>query len=149
MVMKLRAAPGGTFIELLARHERAVLLTLIVTIPLLCWAWIMPMARDMYGAMRGPSAWMMTPRWDARHIALLCAMWTVMMIGMMVPSVAPMLLLYAGAMRSGPHGARAALRVYPMASGYLLVWLAFSIAATLLQLAASQMLLLSPMMKVD
>ena len=106
----------GTAIEVLARHERAVLLATLVTIPALCGAWIVPMARDMYGTMTGPSAWMMTPVWDARHVALLCAMWTVMMIGMMVPSAAPTLLLYAGVMRRSRDGARAALNVYPMAA---------------------------------
>ncbi len=118
----------------------------LVAIPLLCWAWLVPMARDMYGTMTGPSAWMMTTVWDARHLALLCAMWTVMMIGMMVPSAAPTLLLYAGVMRRSPDGARAALRVYPMAAGYVLVWFGFSIAATLLQRALSTTLMLSPMM---
>jgi predicted metal-binding membrane protein len=139
-------ARGHTLVELIARHERAVLLTTLVAVPLLCWAWIVPMGRDMYGAMTGPSAWMMTPVWDARHVALLCAMWTVMMIGMMVPSAAPTLLLYAGVMRRSREGARAALRVHAMAAGYVLVWFGFSVAATLLQRALSAMLLLSPMM---
>jgi predicted metal-binding membrane protein len=136
----------GTAIEVLARHERAVLLATLVTTPALCGAWIVPMARDMYGTMIGPSAWMMTPVWDARHVVLLCAMWTVMMIGMMVPSAAPTLLIYAGVMRRSRDGARAALNVYPMAAGYLLVWVGFSVAATLLQRALSMMLVLSPMM---
>jgi predicted metal-binding membrane protein len=133
-------------IELLARHERAVLGTALITIPLLCGAWIVPMARDMYGAMTGPSLWMMTSAWDARHVALLCAMWTVMMIGMMVPSAAPMLLIYAAVMRRSGEGASAALRVYPMAAGYLLIWFGFSVAATFLQRALSVSRLLSPMM---
>ncbi len=61
-------------------------------------------------------------------------------------TAAPTLLLYAGVMRRSGDGARAALRVYPMAAGYVLVWFGFSIAATLLQRALSTMLLLSPMM---
>lgn len=91
------------------------------------------MARDMYGSMSGPSAWMMTRVWDARHTTLLGAMWIVMMVGMMLPSVAPVLLIFAGVMRSSPEGPRAALRVYPMAAGYLLVWTGFSLFATALQ----------------
>ena len=139
-------AARGSAVEALARHERAVLLATLITIPVLCGAWIVPMARDMYGTMAGPSAWMMTQVWDARHIVLLCAMWTVMMIGMMVPSAAPTLLIYAAVMRRNPDGARAALHVYPMAAGYVLVWFGFSVAATLLQRALSAMLVLSPMM---
>ena len=55
------------------------------------------MARDMYGPMTGASAWMMTREWDARHVFLLWAMWAVMMAGMMLPSAAPLLLLYGAA----------------------------------------------------
>ncbi len=58
------------------------------------------MARDMYGPMTGASAWMMTPQWDGPHLALLWAMWAVMMIAMMLPSATPMILLAGG--RSGP-----------------------------------------------
>jgi len=134
-----------TLPEVIVRHERRVLSAALVAIPVLCWAWIVPMARDMNGAMAGPSAWMMTRVWDARHTSLLSAMWITMMIGMMLPSVAPVLLLYAGVMRSSPDGARAALRVYPMAAGYLLVWTGFSVVVTLLQRALGEFVL-TPMM---
>jgi predicted metal-binding membrane protein len=58
------------------------------------------MARDMYGAMIGPSAWTMTADWDARHVLLLFAMWAAMMTAMMLPSASPLVLLYAGALRT-------------------------------------------------
>jgi predicted metal-binding membrane protein len=136
-----------TLLELILRHERRMLAAALIAIPVLCWAWIVPMARDMYGTMAGASAWMMTPVWDARHVTLLGAMWIVMMIGMMVPAVAPTLLIYAGVMRSSPEGPRAALRVYPMAAGYLLVWIAFSVLATALQRTLGATLI-TPMMTV-
>src|ERR1051326_8662560 len=101
-----------TLVEAVVRHERRILIVALVAIPVLCAAWIVPMARDMYGAMSGPSAWMMTRVWDAPHVTLLAAMWIVMMIGMMLPSVAPMLMIYAGVLRASPEGPRAALRVY-------------------------------------
>src|SRR4029079_1021979 len=104
------------------------------------------MARDMYGAMTGPSTWMMTPVWDARHTALLAAMWIVMMIGMMIPSASPTLLMYAAVVRRA-DGPRAALRVYAVAAGYLVVWSAFAVGATLLQRALSTTVL-SPMMTI-
>ncbi len=133
-----------TLVEAAVRHERRVLAVSLVTIPLLCAAWIVPMARDMYGAMSGPSAWMMTRVWDARHVTLLAAMWIVMMVGMMLPSAAPVLLIYAGVMRSSAEGTRGALRVYPMAAGYLLVWIGFSLLATAVQRALGE--IVTPMM---
>src|SRR5690242_14804727 len=114
----------------------------------LCWAWIVPMARDMYGAMDGASAWMMTHAWDFTHLALLFALWVVMMAGMMLPSAAPTILLYAGVIRKSPNAHRVRAHVYAFAGGYLLVWTIFSLLATVLQRALAHWLLLSPMMEL-
>jgi predicted metal-binding membrane protein len=105
------------------------------------------MARDMYGPMTGPSAWMMTATWDLRYTLLIWAMWGVMMAGMMLPSASPMLLLYGTTARRGSDPGSAVGRVAAMASGYVLVWLLFSAGATLLQRIASRLLLLTPMME--
>jgi predicted metal-binding membrane protein len=68
----------------------------------------------------------------------------------MLPSVAPTLLAYAAMVGRGqPNDARAALQVYALAGGYLLVWTLFSLAATLLQRLMSALLLLTPMMDVS
>src|SRR3954469_21090734 len=136
----------STVVERIVQHDRAMLIGTLILVTAGCWAWIVPMARDMYGAMTGPSAWMMTDRWDLPHLLLLGAMWIVMMVGMMLPSATPTLLVYAAASRrrAGSHGER--LHVYLMAAGYLLVWVVFSGGAVLLQRALSSFLLLSPMM---
>ena len=134
-----------TLVERVVRHERRLLIAALIAIPLLCAAWIVPMSLDMYGSMSGPSAWMMTRTWDWPHVSLLAAMWTVMMVGMMLPSVAPLLLIYASILRQSPEGPRAALRVYPMAAGYLTVWIGFSLLATFAQRALGETLL-TPMM---
>jgi predicted metal-binding membrane protein len=137
-----------TLVERVFRHERAVLIAILGTATAACWVWIVPMARDMYGPMTGPSAWMMRADWDAPHVLLLAAMWIVMMAGMMLPSAAPMLLLYAGSARGRAGSAHAGYRVYAMAGGYVLVWASFSVGATLLQRLLSSLLVLSPMMEV-
>lgn len=103
------------------------------------------MARDMYGSMAGPSAWMMTARWETSHIVLLWVMWAVMMAVMMLPTAAPMLLLYAVAMRKREPDEGASVPVYLFAAGYLVVWAVFSLGATLLQRVLAQRLLLTPM----
>ena len=70
-----------------------------------------------------------------------------MMAGMMLPSAAPTLLLYTMVVRS--HDAtHAPLRAYSFLAGYLLVWTAFSLAVTLLQLLLGARLYLSPMMQL-
>jgi len=136
-----------TPLERLLRRDRwRIALTIAVTIAL-CWAWLVPMSRDMYGPMTGASAWMMTDTWDFPHLALLFLMWVVMMAGMMLPSAAPTLLLYAAVVRKSPGAVGPRASVHAFATGYLLIWTAFSLVAVLLQLLLRHWLLLSPMME--
>jgi len=136
-----------TLIETALGHDRTAFAVLLIGIPLVCWWWIVVMARDMYGPMTGASAWMMTARWDARHVLLLWAMWAVMMAGMMLPSAAPTLLLYgAAARRRGDE--RAGRQIYALALGYLAVWGLFSVAATAVQRLLAITLVMSPMMEM-
>jgi predicted metal-binding membrane protein len=113
-----------------------------------CWAWIVPMANDMYGDMTGPSAWMMTSVWDGSDVALLFAMWTAMMTGMMLPSAAPTLLIYGMVVRRDDD-AGAPLRVHLFAGGYVIIWMAFSAAATFGQRLLASTGVLSPMMEAQ
>ena len=135
-----------TLLECALRGKRAPLVVLLVLLPVFSWMWIVVMAIDMYGPMTGASAWMMTQDWDVPHLLLLWAMWAVMMTGMMIPSAAPLILLYgAAARRSAP--AAAARQTYALAAGYLGAWSAFSLAATVLQRVLMSLLLVSPMME--
>jgi predicted metal-binding membrane protein len=92
---------------------------------------------------------MMSPTfvpWTLAYFAFMLAMWVIMMIGMMTPSVAPTVLLYAEfARRSRVLGV-----VFPAAgwfvAGYLLAWSAFALAATLLQWLLEWLALITPMM---
>ena len=126
--------------------QRAPVVVLLLLIPVASWTWIVVMARDMYGPMTGASAWMMTLDWDLPHLLLLWAMWAVMMTGMMLPSAAPLVLLYAAAVRRSSPDA-ASRRTYALAAGYLAVWTAFSLAATALQRLLASLLFVSPMME--
>jgi len=131
------------------RSQRLLTVSGIGLLTLLCWAWIAPMSRDMYGSMTGLSSWMMTSTWDAPHLFLLWAMWAVMMGGMMLPSAMPLLLLYSGAVHRRAPGRSASVPVYAMAAGYLLTWAVFSVAAVALQRGLSQVLVLTPMMEMQ
>jgi predicted metal-binding membrane protein len=136
-----------TLLEIALRRERLSLAVVLVGIPLACWIWIVVMARDMYGPMTGSSAWMMTLVWDAPRLLLLWVMWAAMMAGMMLPSAAPLVLLYAGAARRRASESRPTLAIHALAAGYLVVWACFSVGATILQRTLSRLLLLTPMME--
>jgi predicted metal-binding membrane protein len=112
-----------TTLETVLKHDRWLTAGALAIVVLLCWSWIVPMARDMYGTMLGPASWMMEPEWDWTCTLLLFAMWEVMMIGMMLPSTAPALLLYAAVVRNSHDNAYASRRVYAFACGYLAVWI--------------------------
>ena len=137
-----------TSLERAVTYDRWLVLGSLLLVAGACWAWIVPMARDMYGDMTGASAWMMTPSWNAAHLALLFAMWTAMMLGMMLPSAAPTLLIYGMVARRSDGATDAALRVHLFAGGYLVAWTAFSAVAALAQRAFTAADLLSPMMEV-
>src|SRR4029450_6719027 len=136
-----------TIVEDALRYDGASAVVLLVLLPLICWMWIVMMARDMYGPMTGASAWMMTANWDGPHLLLLWAMWTVMMAGMMLPSASPLALL-SGAMARRSVPETAGRQIYALALGYLVVWTVFILVATALQRGSARLLLVSPMMEV-
>jgi len=125
------------------RHDRGLVLLALVAISVLALGYTVWLAKgfDMSG--------MMAPEfipWTVGHFAFMFAMWVVMMIGMMTPSVAPTVLLYA------EIGRQSAARGQPFASaawfvaGYLLAWIAFGAAATLLQWLLEWGAIVTPMM---
>jgi predicted metal-binding membrane protein len=150
----VRPAPtngGGfetpTWLELVLTHNRPLTLVLPAAVTAAAWTWVTLLARDTYGHMQGPAAWMMTVVWDWPHLVLLWLMWAVMMTAMMLPTAAPLILLYGTAARRSGDRASSATRVYALAGGYLLVWTLFSVVATALQRGLAARLMLTPMME--
>ena len=92
---------------------------------------------------------MMSPEfipWTTGHFAFMFAMWVVMMIGMMTPSVVPMVLLYSAiGQRSTGQGQPFAPAGW-FVTGYLLAWAAFAAVATLLQWLLEWRAVVTPMM---
>ncbi|MGH8530752.1 MAG: DUF2182 domain-containing protein [Nevskiales bacterium] len=136
-----------TTLEAALRRDRWLVMLGLASAIALAWAWLAPMAGDMYGRMDGPAAWMMTARWDLPYAALMFGMWAAMMLGMMLPSAAPTVLLYGTVARNSVQSEAPVTRTYLFALGYLLAWTGFSFLATLLQWALAQTALLSPMME--
>jgi predicted metal-binding membrane protein len=143
--MAAPALPPPTLLESALRHDRLIVVTGLALVTTVSWGWILAMSTDMYGPMRGASTWAMTASWDLPHLLLLFAMWTVMMTAMMIPSAAPMLMLYIAVVR-GSEGAALVRRAYALAGGYLTVWSLFSAAAAIGQGVLTQQSLVSPMM---
>src|SRR4051812_6704657 len=79
------------------------------------------------------------------HLGLMVVMWAVMMVAMMLPSAAPVILLFTTIerrrQRVAPYRATTSFVL-----GYLTVWTGFSLAAAVLQWVLERLALLSPMM---
>ena len=87
--------------------------------------------------------------WTATYWTVMFLMWWVMMIAMMVPSAAPVILLYARVTRHTQKGSSTASGVIPtavFACGYLIAWMGFSALAVALQFGLELVGLTSPMM---
>lgn len=130
-------------------RERLTLLAALAAVTALAWLYLFTTAAGWteIPAMSGMAmAEPMARPWGLADFALTFVMWAVMMVGMMLPSAAPMLTAFARIGRDRATRGRAAVAPAIFAIGYLLVWTGFSAAATLLQWALDQAMLLSPEM---
>jgi predicted metal-binding membrane protein len=126
------------------RRDRIVVATALVGVVAVAWAYLFLGAGMNTSATMG--AMMMPMPWTLVTFRVMVVMWVAMMIAMMLPSAAPMILLFAAidrrkAARGSPYRATGLF-----ALGYLVVWAAFSIAATWAQWGLEQAKLLSPAM---
>jgi len=107
--------------------------------PIFCLA---PASKMEMMDMGGGQMMAMSPEWTLGYGALIFVMWVAMMVAMMLPSAAPAILL-AAALDRRRSTASAPQQGMLFASGYLLVWSAFSLLATLLQWGLDEAGLLS------
>jgi predicted metal-binding membrane protein len=148
----------ASLLEAALRRDRVIIIAALSALTILAWVDLVWLVDDMSMGGMDMTGFRMVPAgqglmmpatapWQPVEFAYVFAMWTVMMIGMMTPSVAPMILIYARV------GRQAAMKGQPFAasgwfaSGYLIAWMGFSLAATLAQWALQRAALLTPMME--
>ncbi|RUY09503.1 DUF2182 domain-containing protein [Mesorhizobium sp. M7A.F.Ca.US.005.03.2.1] len=167
---------GDTALEAVLRRDRAVVMAALVVIAVLAWAYVLWLATDMVmpgsalpdsggGDMAGMDMSNMDGSnmgmggmdmgaavapgiraWALADFAFTFTMWAAMMVGMMTPSVAPMLLLYAGVGRKARADGRPIASTGWFFAGYLAVWAVFSLVATGAQWLLARLALLDPSM---
>lgn len=135
--------------EVILRRDRAIVITGLVVVSGLAWAYMFHLAgqmgeMDMSGVAN--MAMPYTKPWSGVDLALLFVMWSVMMVAMMVPSAAPMILLFAKVQRQRPEYRSPLAPTAALTVGYVLVWTGFSVAATVAQWVLHNNGLLSTMM---
>ena len=139
-------------LEAVLQRDRLVVVAGLVAVLAMAWGWLLAGAGMEMGpiemtAMAGMDGWLMQPaQWSAAYAVLIFAMWWVMMVAMMLPSAAPMLLLFARVNRKSKAAGASLAPTAWFATGYLLAWGGFSVVATALQCGLESVRLLSPML---
>jgi len=125
-------------------RERRVILGALLGIAALCWLYLFIAAADMAAMGQGAMPMPMPPTAGV-GLLLLFAMWWIMMIGMMLPSAVPMILMFSGINRRRRLRAEPFVPTAIFVAGYLFAWGAFSALATVGQSGLERVALLSPM----
>jgi predicted metal-binding membrane protein len=134
-------SPAGTrggFVPFLREHPAGLLVLLGISVA--GWLFLAWLATDM----ETPFAQLAMPTsrdWSAGNLFAVWAMWSVMMVAMMLPSAMPMILTFVRvAQRNGEQG-----RGHAFVAAYLLVWLGFGAAGTAVQWGLQQFGWVDPM----
>jgi len=126
------------------RERWLVTITLLAVI-VFCWAylWHMSLTMQMMGIKSSQTIGIpVIHAWTSYEFFYMFSMWIIMMIGMMLPSAAPIILTYASVGRNQKQYQH----TLAFSLGYLTIWGLFSVIATLLQWVLDQTALLSPTM---
>lgn len=148
---------NDTALEAALRHDRVIMIAALVALTALAWADLVWLANDMAMDGMDMTGFRMIPAgqglmmpasapWQPIEFGYVFAMWVVMMIGMMTPAVAPMILIYARVGRQAVSEGKPFAASGWFATGYLLAWTTFSMAATSVHWALERAALLTPMM---
>ncbi len=166
---------GEAFLPLILRRDRLPAFAGLIGVTVLAWLYLIWLARgvgDMAGAgdmggmsgagmsdmsgggmsggmSAGDMAGMAMPAlgvWSATYAVLMFLMWTIMMVGMMLPAAAPMILLYDRVRERQEAKGASLAGTGVFALGYLAAWALFSLGATAAQWGLERAALLSPMM---
>jgi predicted metal-binding membrane protein len=145
-------------VEAVLRRDRLVVIAALAVVSALAWADLVWLADDMAMGGMDMSGFRMIPAgqglmmpasapWQPVEFGYVFAMWVVMMVGMMTPSAAPMILIYARVGRQAAASDQPFAASAWFAAGYLIAWTGFSLAATSAQWALERAALLTPMME--
>jgi predicted metal-binding membrane protein len=132
-------------------RDRIVISICLVAMTALAWAYLIRLDRQMSAAMEYDMAMAamgmtMQASWSAADAWFTFLMWMVMMVGMMTPSAAPVMLLFAGT-AAGRQERGIPMSTLTFGLGYLVVWAGFSAGAAVAQWGLHEATLLSSAMR--
>ncbi len=129
----------------LLRRERVVIVLALAGVTAIAWLYLF-FVRDNMADMAMPAMDGMPDMAMPFAAPWVFAMWWVMMLGMMLPSAAPMILMFEAVQRRQRERERPYVPTAMFVAGYLVVWGGFSVAATAAQWGLQQGAFLSPLL---
>ncbi len=96
-----------------------------------------------------PNTWWMPPMhnvWSSNDFYQLVIMWAIMMVAMMSPSIIPTVLMFATVNKAKQKNNLQYTPTYIFYFGYLIAWVLFSIAISIIQYPLHQINLMNPLM---
>ena len=140
-------------LESLLRRDRNIVAVALILLTVLAWTYLLrlnaAMSASAMPAMSGMNMGPASQPFALSELAYAMAMWAVMMTGMMIPSAAPMILLYARVGRQ----ARAQGAVFAatgwFAAGYLAAWTGFAAVAAVAQAGLMKIALITPALVIN
>ena len=120
----------STPLESILKRDQVLVLAGIAALVALAWAYMVYLAQSA-GDMGSGMAMAQLQSWSAADFSLMFLMWAVMMVAMMVPTAAPMILLFATVNRRRREQERPYVPTGVFLSGYVIVWSGFAALATL------------------
>jgi len=160
-------AAGPTRLEVLLARDRIIVASALTAVIVAAWAWILAGAgmgmdhppaagapEQIHPGMsgravgtRGMAMGTVAPAaWTPGYALLIFLMWSAMMVGMLLPSAAPVLLLFARVNRKERASGLPYVPTATFGAGYLAVWAGFSAAAAGLQWGLQRLGAMSPTM---
>jgi predicted metal-binding membrane protein len=128
----------------LPRRDRVAILSALAGIAAICWyyAWAQAVAMGGMADLAMPARF---APWTAADFGLNLLLWWVMMLGMMLPSAAPMILFFATINRKKRGRGEPYVPTALFAAGYAVAWGLFGTAATAAEWGLEQAALISPL----
>ncbi len=144
---------SASTLEWILKRDRLIVIAGLAAVASLAWAYTlagvgMGMNAFQMTAMSDAGAAAASPApWSPARALAVFLMWLIMMIAMMLPSAAPMVLLFAAIARRRQAQPRSEIGAAAFVAGYLAIWGIFSAGAALAQWAFEMNRLLTPMMQ--
>ena len=136
---------SGATLDSLLRRDRLVVGAALAALTVAAWLYLVHIAAHMAMPEMAMAVPAMHP-WSWVELGALVVMWAVMMVAMMVPSAAPMIVMFATINRKRREQQKPFVPTAVFLAGYLVVWTGFSVLAALAQWALHAVALLSPIM---